>query len=86
MRRRWEGVEPADSRYATEFEIAPQAYRLQPTEDLFDSLPLPVADRVASVSRGQTVNRTGSSRHVLNDMRRQLAFPHRRGVVVAIAP
>ena len=54
IHRRCEGEEPADSRYATELDFAHQAYRLQPTEDLFDSFPLLLTDRIASVSRGPT--------------------------------
>src|SRR5574338_556445 len=73
--RRGDGKEPADSPHAPEFDFAEQADRFQPAEDLFDSFPFLLTDRVAEVPRGATINRTGTVRRMLGPMGRDLPCP-----------
>lgn len=65
VRGRRQGEEPADSPHAPELDHAQQPHGLQPAEDLFHSFPFLLTDRVAGVSRGSALNRTGTVRRLL---------------------
>jgi hypothetical protein len=85
-----EGEEPADSWHGPMFHVTEQPHGLHPAKDLFDAFAVLLTDRVTSVSRGPTVNRTGPVRRVLGHMGRDLPGPQilheRLGVVILIAP
>src|SRR6516165_3966308 len=53
-------------------QLAESAHRLQPSEDLFNALALPLTDGVARMPRRAAVDRTPAVRVVLRDMRGDL--------------
>src|SRR5437016_5673304 len=89
--RRGEGEHPSDSVLASMPGFAQPRDGLDPAEDLFDSLALSLADRVAFVSRGALINGAGAPlmlvlRHVRSHRRfAQLAHKVPR-IVILVAP
>src|ERR1700674_3356348 len=74
VRRRRERDDPIDAFPAAMPELAQPADGLQPAKDLLDQLPLPLADRVAGMTRGPIIN--GAARHLLRDVRRYTQRGH----------
>jgi len=73
--RRCPGEHPAHSGYAPEARLAHQRHRLEPTKDFLHPLAQPLADGVARVPGGATVDRTAAApggvlRHVRGDLLR----------------
>src|SRR5436190_3168292 len=67
-----EDEDPVHSFSATMAQLAQQANRLQPTEDLFDPFALPLTDLVALVPRGATIDSRPAIGVVLGHVRRHL--------------
>src|SRR6266542_4686695 len=64
--------------HATEARATEATDRLHPAEDLLDALTKPLAQAVADVPRGATVNRTASTAGVLRHVWRDAALPELR--------
>src|SRR5678815_2017950 len=76
VRRRREGDDPIDECPAAMAELAQPADRLQPPKDLFDQLPLLLADGIAGMPRGSLID--GAARDLLRDVRRDPQRAHAR--------
>jgi hypothetical protein len=67
-----EGDEPAGPPDPTECDLPQQPHCVQPAEHLLGPFALLLTDRVAGVSRGPAINRTGPVRRVLGHRGRDL--------------
>src|SRR5712691_9453029 len=82
--RQPEDEHPAYPCPAAVAHLAQQADRLEPAEDLFDSLAFPLAHPVAGVARGALIDRTRTIRRVLGHVRRHLEQPEGLDEVAAV--
>src|SRR6267142_659518 len=65
-----EDEDPVDAFATAMAQLAQQADRLQPTEDLFDPFAFPLTDLIARMSGGATINCRAAIRIVLGHVRR----------------
>ena len=70
-----EGEQPADPSHTTEFDLPQDPHCFRPAENLFDPFALLLTDRIAGMSRGPAINRTGTVRRVLGHMGCDLQRP-----------
>src|SRR5712692_11454850 len=84
-----EGEHPRHPLQTAMTKLSQSANGLQPTEDLFHALPLPLANLVSRVARSPPVDGTASVFVVLGDMRCDVqcapVIDQRGGVIVLIA-
>src|SRR5882762_5223875 len=84
-----EDEDPVDAFATAMAQLAQQADRLQPTEDLFDAFAFPLTDLIARMSGGATINCRAAISVVLGHVRRHFqgaqVFHEIMSVVVLIA-